>query len=123
LHRQGMPLIYRAKSNSDSIYRQKGVPHLLPRPRVAFMWVPQTIGSPEVPGNQPSAYWPGGRFVNWVGADIYSKFASPGVLAALQGFYRRWHHWPFVIGEYSPWDNDYSGTFTRHLFKWALHHG
>ena len=79
--------------------------------------------SPEVPGNQPSAYWPGGRFVNWVGADIYSKFASPGVLAALQGFYRRWHHWPFVIGEYSPWDNDYGGSFTRHLFKWALHHG
>jgi hypothetical protein len=28
-----------------------------------------------------------------------------------------------VVGEYSPWDNDYSGRFTRKLFKFALRHG
>jgi hypothetical protein len=86
------------------------------------MWVPQTIASPPVAGNQPGYYWPGHRYVDWVGADIYSKFASPGVLSALHQFYRTWHHWPFVIGEYSPWDNDFSGSFARHLFRWALHH-
>jgi hypothetical protein len=122
LRRRGMPLIYRAKSNRDPIYAQKGVPPRLPQARVAFMWVPQTIASPDVRGNQPGDYWPGHRFVDWVGADIYSKFASPGVLSALHHFYRKWDRWPFVIGEYSPWDNDYSGSFTRGLFRWSLQH-
>jgi len=122
LHRRGMPRIYRASSNHDPVYAHKDVPPRLPHARVAFMWVPQTIASPNVTGNQPRDYWPGRHFVDWVGADIYSKYASPGVLSALHHFYRRWDHWPFVIGEYSPWDNDSSGSFTRHLFKWALQH-
>ena len=122
LRRRGMPLIYRAQSNQDPRYAQNDVPSRLPSARVAFMWVPQTIASPAVGGNQPGAYWPGHRFVDWVGADIYSKFASPGVRSALQRFYRHWDRWPFVIGEYSPWDNDYSGSFTRYLFRWSLHH-
>jgi hypothetical protein len=87
------------------------------------MWVPQTIASPEIPGNALGHYWPGRRYVDWVGADIYSKFGSPGVWAALHRFYRSWRHWPFVIGEYSPWDNDYRGAFTRRLFNWAEDHG
>ena len=86
------------------------------------MWVPQTIASPDVAGNQPRDYWPGRHFIDWVGADIYSKYASPGVLSALHRFYRTWDRWPFVIGEYSPWDNDFAGSFTRQLFKWALGH-
>jgi hypothetical protein len=28
-----------------------------------------------------------------------------------------------VIGEYSPWDDDRSGHFTRKLFHWAEGHG
>ncbi len=118
----GMPRILRASSNQARVYRRRGVPQVLPRPRVAFMWGPQTIGSPDVAGNQPGDYWPGHRYVDWVGADIYSKFASPGVWAALHGFYRKWDRWPFFIGEYSPWDNDYRGAFTRRLFDWAENH-
>jgi len=121
----GMPRIYRAASNDDPVYAKRKVPHSLPQPRVAFMWVPQTIGSPEIQGNAPESYWPGGRYVDWIGADIYSKFASPGVWSAFKDFYSHWHsrhHWPFVVGEYSPWDNDYRGTFTRRLFNWALGH-
>ncbi len=74
---------------------------------------------------QPSrgSYWPGKRFVDWVGADIYSAYATPGVWAAFKRFYRKWRRWPFVVGEYSPWDNDYRGRFTRKLFKFALRHG
>jgi hypothetical protein len=49
------------------------------------------------------------------------------VWSALRRFYRNWrnphrNHWPFVIGEYSPWDNDYRGAFTRRLFNWARDH-
>jgi hypothetical protein len=127
LVKQGMPRIYRASSNHDPVYERHGTPLALPKPRVAFMWVPQTIGSPEVAGNAPGDYWPGGRFVDWIGADIYSRFATPGVWSAFRHFYSHWrnprrHHWPFVVGEYAPWDNDYSGRFTRRLFRWARNH-
>jgi hypothetical protein len=127
LQQEGMPRIYRAESNRDPVYERRGVPATLPRPQVAFMWVPQTIGSPDIPGNTPGRYWPGGRYVDWIGADIYSKFATPGVWSAFRHFYRHWHnprrhHWPFVVGEYAPWDNDYQGTFTRRLFNFALDH-
>jgi len=122
LRQRHMPRILRASSNHDPIYQPAGVYRRLERPKVAFMWSPQTIGSPYVPGNQPGYYWPGKRFVDWVGADIYSAYASPGVWSAFKGFYRKWRHKPFVVGEYSPWDNDYRGRFTRKLFKFALRH-
>jgi hypothetical protein len=122
LRERHMPRILRASSNHDPIYQPAGVYRRLKRPKVAFMWSPQTIGSPYVAGNQPGYYWPGKRFVDWVGADIYSAYASPGVWSAFKRFYRKWRHKPFVVGEYSPWDNDYRGRFTRKLFKFALRH-
>jgi hypothetical protein len=97
------------------------VPRTLPHAQVAFLWTPQTVASPNVAGNQPSAYWPGGKYVDWVGADIYAKFEDFG-FSHLTPFYRRWKHRPFVIGEYSPWDNDFDGSFVRRLFKWARKH-
>ena len=123
LRHHRMKRIYRASSNHAPVYRHRHVPRRLPHPRVAFMWTPQTIGSPYLRGNRPVSYWPGRHFVDWVGADIYSAFASPGVWSAFKHFYRRWRHWPFVVGEYSPWNNDYRGSFTRTLFNWSEDHG
>jgi hypothetical protein len=117
LRQNGMPRIYRAHSNHDRIYHRREVPSQLPHPRVAFMWVPQTTGSPDVAGNQPHDYWPGAHFVDWVGVDIYSKYRS-AAFPKMRAFYSRWDRWPFVVGEYSPWDDDYSGAFTRHLLRW-----
>jgi hypothetical protein len=122
LRNRHMPRILRARSNHAPVYRRQNVHGHLRHAKVAFMWTPQTIGSPAVRGNRPGAYWPGKRFVDWVGADIYSKFATPGIWSAYKHFYRHWSHWPFVVGEYSPWDNDYSGHFTHKLFRWAQHH-
>jgi hypothetical protein len=121
LRRLGMPRIHRAESNGDPVYERQDVPEVLPRARASFMWVPQTTGSPYVAGNQPEDYWPGGRYVDWVGADIYAAFESAG-FRELTPFYRRWDRWPFVIGEYSPWDSDYDGSFVRHLFRWQRNH-
>lgn len=120
LRRHGMPRIYRAKPPVAPVYKRRDVPRILKRPRVSLMWVPQTFGSPNVPGNQPRNYFPGRKYVNWVGADIYSKYATPGVWRALNRFYRdrRWRRKTFVIGEYSPYDNDHSGAFVRKLFSW-----
>jgi hypothetical protein len=120
LRERHMPRILRASSNHDPIYRPENVQRRLPHPRVAFIWTPQATGSPNVPGNQPGAYWPGKRFVDWVGTDVYSAYARP--LPKLKSFYRHWRGYPFVIGEYSPWDKDRSGRFTRKLFHWAERH-
>ena len=123
LRQRHMPRILRASSNHDPIYKPEDVHRFMPHTKVAFMWTPQTISSPNVAGNQPGDYWPGARFVDWVGADIYSKFASAGVWRAWKRFYAKWRHKPFVVGEYSPWDNDRGGRFTRQLFHWAEGHG
>ena len=85
-----------------------------------MMWVPQSFGSPNIAGNQPPDYWPGGRYVDWVGIDIYSKFA--GAFDEGKAFFERYDKWPFVIGEYGPWDNDYGGAFVKSLFGWAAAH-
>ena len=99
LRRAGLVRIYRASSNHARVYRHRDVPHRLPHPKVAFMWNPQTIGSPAVHGNRPGAYWPGGKYVDWVGADIYSAYATPGIWSAYKRFYRSVRHRPFVVGE------------------------
>jgi len=119
----GLPRLMRAKSNLSTLYRDENIHHhKLHHPRVAFIWNPQTISNPGIRANAPSKYWPGRRYVDWVGADIYSKFASPGVKSALRRFQRAYHRYPFVLGEYGPWDNDYRGRFTRWLFRWQHRH-
>ena len=93
---------------------------VLPRPPVAFAWVPQTFGSPNTRANRPGAYWPGRRFVDWVGADFYSKFPN---FSDLSRFYasRRWNRKPFLIGEWALWGAD-DTPFVRRLFAWTRAH-
>lgn len=122
LRAQRLPRIYRAHSNNAPIYRRKDVPRRLRKPKVALMWVPQTSGSPAVRGNRPQAYWPGARYVDWVGADVYSKFANATLWNNLNSFYKKFKGKPFVIGEYSPWDADPGGAFVSKLFSWAESH-
>jgi Ni/Co efflux regulator RcnB len=118
-----MPRLLNAKSNHDPIYVKDGVGKRVQKPRVALIWNPQTVGSPNVSGNSARRYWPGAKYVDWVGADIYSKFASPGIRSALSRFYSQYSRFPFMIGEYSAWNNDHSGSFVRWLFRWARDHG
>jgi hypothetical protein len=123
LVRMGMPRILRAKSQNDPIYEggpdgiPLPVPSVLPSPQVAMMWVPQSFGSPNIAGNQPADYWPGGKYVDWVGFDIYSAYA--GALGRDKAFLRNYRHKPVVIGEYGPWNNDTGGSFTGALLRWA----
>ena len=119
LQELGMARIHRAESNNDPVYRERGVPRVLEHPRVAFMWMPLTRGSPAVPGNGPFDYWPGRRYVDWVGTDAYAKFANRTLWSNLRAFYRRTRGYPFAIGEYAPWDNDYRGEFTERIHRWA----
>lgn len=91
----------------------------LPKPKVSFAWVPQSQGSPNVRGNQPQDYFPGYRYVDWVGADIYGKYPNFDGLSKLYNKYRKR---PFLIGEWAPWGADDPG-FVNDLFSWIQNHG
>jgi hypothetical protein len=123
LRKLDMPRLLHAKSDKDNIYDRLGVPKKLSKPKVALIWNPQTSGSPNRPGNQPSDYYPGGKYVDWVGADAYAKFSNSTLWNNLNAFYRRYDSKPFMIGEYGPWDSDPSGAFVNQMFNWAKSHG
>jgi hypothetical protein len=92
----------------------------LPRPRVAFLWVPQVAGAPDTRANSPRAYWPGAAYVDWVGTDFYSKFPN---WAGLASFSRdpTWRGKPFAFGEWAIWGRDDPG-FVHRLFSWSRGH-
>jgi hypothetical protein len=90
----------------------------LPKPKVAFAWVPQSTGSPDVKGNQPSNYFPGWDYVDWVGADVYGKYPN---IAGVDDLYKKFDKRPFLIGEWSSWDVD-SPQFVKDLFGWIEKH-
>jgi hypothetical protein len=90
----------------------------LPRPQIAMVWVPQTRGTPDIPANMPRAYWPGGRYVDWVGTDFYSRFPN---FRWLDDFYRAFPGKPFAFGEWALWGADDPGFVSR-LFGWIGSH-
>jgi hypothetical protein len=107
--------------------RRLGLPKLrgrqggrVPRPHVALQWVPMTAGSPNIAGNRPSAYWPGGAYVDWVGTDFYSRYPN---FAGLNRFYsaRLYRAKPFVFGEWAMWGRD-DPRFMRRFFNWVAAH-
>jgi len=122
LRRLKMLRILRATSEHDPVYRRNGIPAKLERAKVATMWVPQTSGSPNKKANRPQAYFPGKRYVDWVGADIYAKFSTKTVWRNFNRFYSQYRQFPFVVGEYGPYDRDPKGRFVKRLFEWAEHH-
>jgi hypothetical protein len=91
----------------------------LPRPSVSFLWVPQVAGAPDTRANAPRAYWPGSRYVDWVGTDFYSKFPN---FSGLERFYRAFaRRKPFAFAEWALWDHDDAG-FVHRLFGWSRSH-
>jgi hypothetical protein len=92
----------------------------LPRGKVSLMWNPFTAGLPTVPGNGPGAYWPGSRYVDWVGTDLFAN--SPN-FRGLNRFYhdRRWNNKPFMLGEWALWGRE-DPRFVRRLFGWIRSH-
>jgi len=93
---------------------------VLGRPKVAFLWVPLTYGNPEIPRNHPRHWWPGSRYVDWVGTTWYSPFLA---VRAMDSFYRHplWRGKPFAFGEYGVWGAE-SPRFIRLLFRFVRTH-
>jgi len=95
---------------------------VLPEPLVSFIWSPMTGGSPMIGALRPGVFWPGGRYVDWVGTSFYSKFPN---FRFLTPYYRKFaarFRKPFAFVEWAIWDNEDPG-FVRRFFSWVRRHG
>jgi hypothetical protein len=106
LQRLGMPPI------------QAAVPEILPVPKVALMWVPHSSPTPNISANRAEVYWPGRKYVDWVGTDIFSTAPNWNNLNSI---YEDFKGKPFVIGEYAPFGED-DAAYVKRLFGWSRRH-
>jgi hypothetical protein len=95
-----------------------GGPEELPEPQVAMVWVPQTRGTPDIPANMPIKYWPGPRYVDWIGTDFYSRYPN---FHWLTDFYNRFKGKPFAFGEWGMWGGE-NPAWVKTLFSWVRSH-
>ena len=111
----------------DARLRALGLPPLqagattLPQPQIAFVWAPMTGGAPNIHALRPAAYWPGAKWVDWVGTSFYSRFPN---FSGLERFYRDFaarKRKPFAIAEWAIWGADAPG-FASRLFDWIASH-
>jgi len=110
----------------DAALRGLGLPPVrtgareLPQPKVALMWVPLSYGNPEIRRNHPRHFWPGGRYVDWVGTTWYSPYRAS---AAMDRMYSnpRWRGKPFAFAEWGVWGADAPG-FVRQFFAFLRSH-
>jgi hypothetical protein len=101
------------------ISRTKGPPPTsLPAAPVSIVWSPLPGGSPRVKGNFPGNYWPGARWVDWVGTDFYSNYP---VWKDLNRFYAgvQWKRKPVAITEWAVAGED-DPRFVKQLIAWAV---
>jgi hypothetical protein len=90
----------------------------LPAAPVAIVWSPLPAGSPTVPHNRPRHYYPGSRWVDWAGTDIYSDNQD---WKSLDGLYKRFAGKPFAITEWGVSNGD-DPAYVRKLMTWVERH-
>jgi hypothetical protein len=99
--------------------RTKGPPPVsLPVAPVSIVWSPLPGGSPRVKGNFPGNYWPGSRWIDWVGTDTYSQYP---VWKDLTRFYegKQWKRKPVAITEWAVSRED-EPRFAKKLVSWIV---
>jgi hypothetical protein len=74
-------------------------------PNVRVVWNPQGYGDPDLPGNSAQAYYPGDRFVDVVGDDLYDIHGKASWTAA-EALYQAHPGKPFSFPEWGLWDLD-----------------
>ena len=110
-----------AEIGLPGLQRTKGTnPVSLPVAPVSIIWSPLPAGSPRVKGNFPGNYWPGSKWVDWVGTDFYAKYP---VWDDLERFYEgaQWKNKPVAITEWAMQEND-EPQFVKQLISWTVRH-
>jgi len=103
------------------VQRLKGPPPKeLPAAPVSIVWSALPGGSPRVKGNFPGNYWPGRRWVDWVGTDFYSEYP---VWKDLNRFYlaKQWKRMPVAMTEWAVSGED-EPRFVKQVVTWTVHH-
>jgi hypothetical protein len=110
-----------AEIGLPGLQRSKGTnPVSLPVAPVSIIWSPLPAGSPRVKGNFPGNYWPGSKWVDWVGTDFYAKYP---VWEDLNRFYaaKQWKNKPIAITEWAMSEKD-EPKFVNQLISWVVTH-
>ena len=110
-----------AEIGLPGLQRSKGAnPESLPVAPVSIIWSPLPAGSPRVKGNFPGNYWPGSKWVDWVGTDFYAKYP---VWEDLNRFYaaKQWKNKPIAITEWAMSEED-EPKFVKQLINWVVTH-
>jgi hypothetical protein len=108
----------------DAALRRLGLPALkadagrLAPAQVAMVWTPMTGGSPLIAALDPSRFWPGSRWVDWVGTSFYSKFPRFSGLSRYYARFAQRHRKPFMFAEWARWENG----FVRQVLSWTRAH-
>lgn len=103
------------------VNRTKGPPPVaLPAAPVSTIWSPLPGGSPRVKGNFPGNYWPGRRWVDWVGTDFYSQYP---VWKDLNRFYagKQWKGKPVAMTEWAVSGED-DPKWVKQVIAWTVKH-
>ncbi len=111
LKRIGLPKV-------QNVGAAKRLPRVLRRAPVSMIWSPLPAGSPTVRANRPASYWPGKKWVDWVGTDFYNRYNDWKHLA---NFYDRWalgKNKPLALTEFGLWGSDGPG-FVKRIFAFA----
>jgi hypothetical protein len=91
-----------------------------PYPRLRVVWNPQGFGAPDIPANSAQAYYPGDRYVDVVGDDLYD-IRGKAEWAAADRLYRA-HPWkPFSFPEWGLWGLD-DPAFILHMHDFVESH-
>jgi len=74
-------------------------------PLVQVVWNPQGYGSPDLPGNSAEAYYPGDKYVDVVGDDLYD-IGGKAEWPAAERLYGAHPSKPFAFPEWGLWGLD-----------------
>jgi hypothetical protein len=92
----------------------------LVRTRVALMWVPLSFGNPEIEKNHPRHFWPGAKYVDWVGTTWYSPYRNSSAMTRFYNF-PLWRRKPFAFAEWGVWGAESPG-FVNQFFGFLKSH-
>jgi hypothetical protein len=119
-------LIVHGGAGVSAALRRLGLPPVAaalaenPAPRVQVIWNPQGYGNPDIPANSAAAYFPGNRYADVVGNDLYNQ-GNGGEWAANERLYAAHPSKPYAIVEWANWGRD-EPSFVHRMAAFARTH-
>jgi hypothetical protein len=94
----------------------------LPKPPVAFLWVPTYTPVPAIAANSWNAYYPGDQYVDWVGTQALSNYTSYDRMDSFYSDLESHHHKPFTLDQWGIFQTRDDPGYVSALFSWVRAH-